>query len=74
MATNLIFQTLWEVVYILINIKRQTPKGPVGTITITGEFEGLKQKVNPHFLFNCFNTLSSLISEDKNKAENSSTS
>jgi LytS/YehU family sensor histidine kinase len=25
--------------------------------------------VNPHFLFNCFNTLSSLISEDKKKAE-----
>ncbi len=33
------------------------------------EFDGLKQKVNPHFLFNCFNTLSSLISEDKDKAE-----
>jgi LytS/YehU family sensor histidine kinase len=25
--------------------------------------------VNPHFLFNCFNTLSSLISEDKKQAE-----
>lgn len=33
------------------------------------EFDGLKQKVNPHFLFNCFNTLSSLISEDKDRAE-----
>ena len=29
----------------------------------------LKSQVNPHFLFNCFNTLSSLISEDKVKAE-----
>ncbi|MDX2046380.1 MAG: histidine kinase, partial [Chitinophagaceae bacterium] len=26
-------------------------------------------QVNPHFLFNCFNTLSSLISEDRKKAE-----
>jgi LytS/YehU family sensor histidine kinase len=25
--------------------------------------------VNPHFLFNCFNTLSSLITEDKERAE-----
>jgi LytS/YehU family sensor histidine kinase len=29
----------------------------------------LKNQVNPHFLFNCFNTLSSLISENKEKAE-----
>jgi LytS/YehU family sensor histidine kinase len=33
------------------------------------EFDALKNQVNPHFLFNCFNTLSSLISEDKKKAE-----
>ena len=33
------------------------------------EFDNLKQKVNPHFLFNCFNTLSSLISEDKQTAD-----
>jgi two-component system LytT family sensor kinase len=30
---------------------------------------GLKRQINPHFLFNCFNTLSSLISEDEEKAE-----
>lgn len=29
----------------------------------------LKRQVNPHFLFNCFNTLSSLISEDEKEAE-----
>ena len=33
------------------------------------EFENLKSQVNPHFLFNCFNTLSSLIQEDKREAE-----
>ena len=30
---------------------------------------GLKGQINPHFLFNCFNTLSGLILEDENKAE-----
>src|SRR4051794_11614146 len=29
----------------------------------------LKRQINPHFLFNCFNTLSSLISEDGEQAE-----
>jgi sensor histidine kinase YesM len=32
------------------------------------EFEVLKQQVNPHFLFNSFNTLMQIIDEDKNKA------
>lgn len=31
--------------------------------------EGLKTQVNPHFLFNSINTLSSLITEDPEKAE-----
>ncbi|MDB5278716.1 MAG: Histidine kinase [Ferruginibacter sp.] len=30
---------------------------------------GLKGQINPHFLFNCFNTLSGLIQEDTEKAE-----
>ena len=29
----------------------------------------LKGQINPHFLFNCFNTLSGLIQDDSNKAE-----
>lgn len=32
------------------------------------EFDTLKNLINPHFLFNCFNTLSSLISEDTQRA------
>jgi two-component system, LytTR family, sensor kinase len=30
---------------------------------------GLKGQINPHFLFNCFNTLSGLIQDDEVKAE-----
>jgi sensor histidine kinase YesM len=33
------------------------------------QFEGLKHQVSPHFLFNSINTLSSLIHEDKERAE-----
>lgn len=32
------------------------------------EFESLKSLINPHFLFNCFNTLSSLIAEEPGRA------
>lgn len=33
------------------------------------QLQGLKSQVNPHFLFNSLNTLSSLISEDEKEAE-----
>ena len=33
------------------------------------DYASLKYHVNKHFLFNCFNTLSSLISEDRQRAE-----
>lgn len=33
------------------------------------QFEGLKSQINPHFLFNSLNTLSSLIEEDPAQAE-----
>jgi two-component system, LytTR family, sensor kinase len=69
-AVNLIFQTLWEVIYIIGKYKEvSAEKDVLEQLQLQEEFEGLKQKVNPHFLFNCFNTLSSLISEDKNRAE-----
>jgi sensor histidine kinase YesM len=36
---------------------------------LQSQLEGLKGQVNPHFLFNSLNSLSSLISEDPDKAE-----
>lgn len=71
LCINLIFASLWEVVYIIDKYKESASEIDVlEQLQLQQEFDGLKQKVNPHFLFNCFNTLSSLITEDKDKAEN----
>jgi hypothetical protein len=44
--------------------KSITEKEALKRSTISAEFESLKNQVNPHFLFNSLNTLSSLIEED----------
>lgn len=68
-AINIIFETLWEVIYIIDKYKESTAeKEMMEQMNLQQEFDNLKQKVNPHFLFNSFNTLSSLISEDKQQA------
>ncbi len=36
---------------------------------LESQFESLQNQLNPHFLFNCFNSLSSLIGEDPPRAE-----
>lgn len=68
---NIIFVSLWEAIYIVDKYKESlTDKEDLEQMSIEHEFENLKSQVNPHFLFNSFNTLSSLISIDKNQAEN----
>lgn len=37
--------------------------------TLQGQFESLKSQVNPHFLFNTLNSLSSLITDEPQRAE-----
>lgn len=70
LAINLIFDTLWEVIYLLEKFKESlAEKELVEQMGLQHEFEKLKEQVNPHFLFNCFNTLSSLIQEDRKEAE-----
>jgi two-component system LytT family sensor kinase len=69
-AVNLIFLTLWEAIYIMEkNRESLAEKEILKQMSLQQEFEVLKSQVNPHFLFNCFNTLSSLITEDALKAE-----
>jgi len=69
-AVNLIFSTLWEAMYIMDKHRESIgEKELLRQMSVQQEFDVLKSQVNPHFLFNCFNTLSSLINEDAKKAE-----
>lgn len=70
LGVNIIFESLWEVIYIIEKVKEAVAeKERIEQLQLQQEFDVLKEKVNPHFLFNSFNTLSSLITEDKNQAE-----
>jgi hypothetical protein len=70
LAINLLFDTLWEVLYLLEKYRESLQeKALLEKMSMEHEFENLKGQINPHFLFNCFNTLSSLIEEDKTEAE-----
>ena len=67
---NLIFETLYQADYVLEKYKESVEeKEMLQKLSMEQEFDTLKSQVNPHFLFNCFNTLSSLITDDKEKAE-----
>ena len=69
-CVNLIFVTLYEVDYVVERLKEAViEKESLKQQSLQHEFDVLKNQVNPHFLFNCFNTLSSLISENKERAE-----
>ena len=71
LAVNLVFDTLWEVLYCLEKYKENlSAKEMLEQLNTEHAFENLKSQLNPHFLFNCFNTLSSLIQENKTEAEN----
>lgn len=69
-AVTMIATTMWEADYIFKQWKFSVAeKEKLEQLTIQYEFDTLKSQVNPHFLFNCFNTLSSLITEDRRQAE-----
>ncbi|MEI9913164.1 MAG: histidine kinase [Bacteroidota bacterium] len=69
-AVNLVFSTLWEALYIMDKHRESiAEKELLSQMSLQQEFDVLKSQVNPHFLFNCFNTLSSLINEDAKRAE-----
>jgi sensor histidine kinase YesM len=70
LSVNLVFETLYEAEYALSKYKESAAeKETLQELSIQNEFDVLKNQVNPHFLFNCFNTLSSLITVDRQKAE-----
>ena len=70
LSINLLFDTLWEVLFLLEKYRESLQeKTLLEKMSMEHEFENLKGQINPHFLFNCFNTLSSLIEEDRTEAE-----
>lgn len=70
LCINLVFETLYESDYMLSKYRETVmEKKSLRQLSVQQEFDTLKGQVNPHFLFNCFNTLSSLIAEDKDKAD-----
>lgn len=69
-ALVMLSDTLWESDFIYKKYKESIiEKEEMQQLNIQQEFDALKSQVNPHFLFNCFNTLSSLINEDRLQAE-----
>jgi two-component system, LytTR family, sensor kinase len=69
-ALTMMATPMWEADYTLGQWRTSVgEKEKLEQLTIQQEFDMLKNQVNPHFLFNCFNTLSSLISEDRKQAE-----
>ncbi|GIL22203.1 MAG: hypothetical protein BroJett042_07160 [Bacteroidota bacterium] len=66
---NIIFTIIWQVEYIFNKWKTTlAEKEYMEHELLQQEFDRLKLQLNPHFLFNNLNVLSSLISEDKEKA------
>jgi hypothetical protein len=49
--------------------KNEAESEKLERMSLQNQFDALKGQVNPHFLFNSLNTLSSLISEDQDMAE-----
>jgi two-component system, LytTR family, sensor kinase len=69
LGVNVIFETLYEGEYIFSKYKELSSENDtLHEVAAQQEFDALKGQVNPHFLFNCFNTLSSLITVDKQNA------
>jgi two-component system, LytTR family, sensor kinase len=69
-CVNIIFETLYEANFVMEKYKESVEeKEDMQELSIQSEFDALKSQVNPHFLFNCFNTLSSLIVTDRQRAE-----
>jgi len=70
LAANLLSVGIDESVYSLNKWRENTlEKEQLKKVNLQSQFESLKSQVNPHFLFNSLNSLSSLIADEPDKAE-----
>lgn len=61
--------TIYEAISFYIQLqKTEAEKANLERQNVESQLEGLRNQVNPHFLFNSLNTLAWLIPEDQNKA------
>lgn len=62
---NLFLNCVNAIVYFMNKLKKsQLEAEQLKKISIEAQFEALRNQINPHFLFNCFNVLSSLVYKD----------
>jgi len=68
LGTSIYFFTLYQKQFERLR-EKGTPIGPPQKLQQVKELEVLKQQIDPHFIFNSFNTLAFLIDQDKDKAK-----
>ena len=62
---NLFLNCIHAIVYFMNRLKKaQIEAEQLKKISIEAQFESLRNQINPHFLFNCFNVLSTLVYRD----------
>ncbi|RRB07933.1 hypothetical protein EHT25_05465 [Larkinella rosea] len=70
LAANLVSVGIDESVYSLNRWRENTmEKEQLKKVNLQSQYESLKSQVNPHFLFNSLNSLSSLIADEPARAE-----
>lgn len=62
---NLFLNCLNAIYYYMDRLKKSELKAEqLEKVSIEAQFEALRNQINPHFLFNCFNALSTLVYKD----------
>lgn len=62
---NLFLNCLNAIYFFMDRLKKSELKAAqLEKVTIEAQFEALRSQINPHFLFNCFNALSTLVYKD----------
>lgn len=74
MIIGILFDVIYFVIFESFYIEKRwgddvREKEALRQANLVSQFESLKAQVNPHFLFNCLNSLSSLIAQNPNQAE-----
>ncbi|MEO1258804.1 MAG: histidine kinase [Bacteroidota bacterium] len=65
----LLMTTIYEAIYIYAQLKKSIQeKEQAVQAQLRSELEGLRNQVNPHFLFNSLNTLMNIVAEDQKLA------